>query len=32
MVIISCNNELVIAPSGLGRLHFARSSLRFAAP
>jgi hypothetical protein len=26
------NNQLVIAPSVLGRLNFARSSLRFTAP
>jgi hypothetical protein len=28
----SYNNQLVNAPAGLGRLHFARSSLRFTAP
>jgi hypothetical protein len=26
------NKQLVFAPAVLGRLHFARSSLRFAAP
>jgi hypothetical protein len=26
------NNQLVNAPAGLGRLNFARSSLRFSAP
>jgi hypothetical protein len=29
---LAYNNQLVIAPLGLGRLHFARSSLRFTAP
>jgi hypothetical protein len=31
-MVVGHNNQLVFAPAVLGRLHFTRSSLRFAAP
>ncbi|MGK0250093.1 MAG: hypothetical protein ACI910_002861, partial [Oleispira sp.] len=31
-LIKALNNQLVCAPAGLGRLNFARSSLRITAP